>query len=358
MLKIFSYIVALLLPSVVCVGGSAVIAEVEKTAAAFMKNHNQVGSFVFSPANYLMCSAAVKELQVDDSVSAGNVVSFNELEVFSRVENLTSRNSLWVCDAVDLPISKMLAVKNVLDVYGCDFKNYKNSISDWLSDSANMLLKSAVCKKTKAMAVCASRYYSDWAYAFKYDADSREQFFVNADEYNMIPYMKKTGFFKFFENREYCSLKLQFSGKNQYFLVILPKDNGLLYVEQNFLEIFKKIEESEKATLVDVALPLIKIDSEINFCEFLENMINLPKMVSGDLRKFGRKNKKVKTELDSFVSIAAFETTEHRKITNEIMPVLLSGDEAEGAIKFIANVPFVFAVISDGAIIVVGRYKL
>ena len=324
--------------------------ELNKIADDFIKNNKQAGSFVFSPANYLLASSSIGILQGKNSIICSTGFIDKLRNYFSNA--LYQCNSLWLDDDCRIPQNNA-----PLQIYTCDLKN-DNSVNDWLYNVDRITLQNPINKKTKTLSACYSRYYSNWMSAFKFDENLKEKFFTSPNSYTMIPYMKKTGFFDFCENANYSAVKIQFSKKNQCFLIILPKNNNTGEIEQNFADIFSEISHKTQPKFLTLSLPKIKIISEIDCAKIADKISHSPLISSEDSIKFGRKNKQTNNELDSFINITSFQTTEHLKNICKIKPILLTNStDKQSSANFNANKPFIFAVIENNTILIIGRYN-
>ncbi|MFH1364235.1 MAG: serpin family protein [Candidatus Aenigmatarchaeota archaeon] len=228
---------------------------------------------------------AVLHLPDDKNKIRADFVSiYDELNKADKSYKLTAANALWAQE--DYPFVDEYF--NVVDEYydgkvtNLDFKtdteNSRVTINDWVEDKTNDKIKDLIpegilSSATKLVLTNAIYFKANWSNQFDVENTWDGKFKLSSGQDVDARMMHKTTNYSYGETDNLQILEMDYIGNDLSMLIILPKDNKLNQVENDFskekLEDWKNNMQTEK---VRVTLPKFKFETKYFMAEDLKEM--------------------------------------------------------------------------------------
>ncbi|MFH1978118.1 MAG: serpin family protein [Candidatus Aenigmatarchaeota archaeon] len=208
----------------------------------------------------------------------------NELNKADKTYKLTTANALWAEEDYVFVDEYFNVVDEYYDgeVNNLDFKteteNSRVAINDWVEDKTNDKIKDLIPagtlnSATRLVLINAIYFKANWSSQF----DARDtwdgKFKLSSDQSVDARMMYQTSNYSYGETDNLQILEMGYLGNDLSMLIILPKENNITQIENNFsiekLEDWKNDMQTEK---VRVALPKFKFETKYFLTEYLKEM--------------------------------------------------------------------------------------
>ncbi|KAG9344336.1 hypothetical protein JZ751_011005, partial [Albula glossodonta] len=215
-----------------------------------------------------------------------------------------------------------------------------NNLFQDISSSSDLLFASSV------------HFKGNWRIAFKPEATSPQEFWIDDKTSIMVPLMTHTGNYKHLNDktRNCMVLKLPLSGR-AYMLLVLPHEGTHLgpVEDQLTAELISTWSQHLKEGVLEVSLPKFSINSVSDLKSILSDM-RLPTLL-GEGADFSQISRKENFTVGKVLSKVVFETSEEGA-EEEDKP-----QAEETVVKLMVNRPFCFAIVegNSDAILLLGR---
>jgi len=219
-----------------------------------------------------------------DKIHSDFVSIYNELNKADKSYKLNAANALWAQE--DYPFVDEYF--NVVDEYydgkvtNLDFKtdaeNSRVTINNWVEDKTNDKIKDLIPKGligslTRLVLTNAIYFKANWSNQFDAEETTDGKFKLGSGEFVDSRMMHQTNNYNYGETNNLQILEMDYLGDDLSMIIILPKDNKLNQVENDFskekLEDWKKDMQTEK---VRVTLPKFKFETKYFMAEDLKEM--------------------------------------------------------------------------------------
>jgi len=298
---------------------------------------------------------------------------YNELNKANKTYQLTTANALWA--QKDYPFKedyfKLVDYYYGGKVTNLDFKtNTENSrvtINNWVEDKTNDKIKDLIPKgilssETRLVLTNTIYFKANWSNKFKAESTRNRKFKLSSGQEVDAQLMWQTSNYNYGETKDLQILEMDYLGNDLSMLFILPKEDKLNKVENDFskdkLEDWKKDMKREK---VSVTIPKFKFETKYFMAEDLKEM-GMPNAFSNGADFSGMDGKKdlqiSQVIHQTFIEVAeaGTEAAAATAVTMEAMTSAGPFHEEQPKI-FTADHPFIFIIQQKetGNILFMGR---
>ncbi|MDD5382816.1 MAG: serpin family protein [Candidatus Margulisbacteria bacterium] len=209
----------------------------------------------------------------------------NQLNTPKESYKLTAANALWGQRGYKFlkPFLSILKDRYRSELNQADFmrnpEESRKTINRWVEKQTDkkikdLLVPASVNKLTRLILINAIYFKAAWHEKFEKEATRDEAFYLSSDEKTIVPMMKQTEEFEYYENAKLQMLQLPYKHYDLAMLIILPKERaGLASLEQNLKseELNRWLKELERKEVI-ISLPRFKTTSTFSLQDILPVM--------------------------------------------------------------------------------------
>jgi serpin B len=315
---------------------------------------------------------AVLHLPTDkELIHSGFANINNEINKENAQYKLSVANALWAQEGLTFQQNYLTTVDNYYSGkatnvnFKTDTEKSRITINNWVEDKTNNRIKDLIPKGvltplTRLVLTNAIYFKANWSNQFDAENTKDGQFMINSDKGVNIKLMHKTSNYNYGETKDLQILELNYIGDDQSMLILLPKENNINKIENNFtidkLNELKKDMETEEVRLT---LPKFKFETKY----FMANdLINMGMQTAfSDNADFSGMTKDEELKISQVIHQTFIEVaengTEAAAATAVIMKVTSAMPRPEQPKVFNADHPFIFIIQqkNTGNILFMGR---
>ncbi|KHN80292.1 putative serpin-like protein [Toxocara canis] len=274
---------------------------------------------------------------------------------------LNTANRLYVDQGFSLKETFMAVIKSKYagQLQAEDFRQataVANKINTWVEDQTNSKIKDLVkpdviTEDSRLILVNAVYFKGDWAKKFDEANTQKKPFYTSADEHREVDMMRMKDKFDYTEDEDWQILGLPYKNAEVNMYVFLPKEKFALAKRLKALDgqrIMEMICDCGKVE-VEVELPKFKLEKKLELVETLKKL--------GIEEAFSQSNANFSGISDTALCISdvihkAFievneEGSEAAAASAAIMMLRAAPVMPSGPISFIADHPFLFAIVNE-----------
>lgn len=254
-------------------------------------------------------------------------------------------------------------------IRGIDCSNVSaliNEINEWVQNVTESNITAIIGERNilpepNLFLVNAVYFNGDWAKKFKYEETFPKEFYISKDKVKQVDMMPiwAFGLFRYAEDAHVQLLGIPYSDNETFMYLFLPRDrDGLENVinEITGKRIFTLVKRC-RIVDVEVEIPVFRIESNFDIKEALLKMgIKDAFATNADFSAISQSDLFISGILHTtFLEVNENGTEESnvpRPNPRPVQRMLWQG----GHIKFVADHPFLFAILKDDIVLFIGRY--
>uniref|UniRef100_A0A915BDX7 Serpin domain-containing protein n=1 Tax=Parascaris univalens TaxID=6257 RepID=A0A915BDX7_PARUN len=283
---------------------------------------------------------------------------------------LSAANRLYIDQSLSLKDTFMSLIKNKYagQLRAADFKQataVANEINAWVENQTNSMIKDLIhpdkiTDDSRLILVNAVYFKGDWANKFNEENTTKKLFYTTANRHREVDMMHIKDKFNYVEHPEWQILGLPYANGEVYMYFFLPKERFGLGKELKELDgqrITEMIDDCHNIE-VEVELPKFKLEKELELVETLKKLgiEEAFSQASADFSGISDASlcisdviHKAFIEVNEEGTEAAAATLVGMQLRRAVMPPPVP-------LKFIADHPFLFAVVKESTILFIGQF--
>ncbi|KHN72306.1 Leukocyte elastase inhibitor C [Toxocara canis] len=269
---------------------------------------------------------------------------------------LLAANKLYLQENFD-PLQSFIDVIN--NKFGGQIQKVDFSKAFETAKIKNIICADILYAATSLALVNAVYFKGDWATKFDAKLTAKKQFHLTENSDREVEMMKVTHHFPYTEDETVQVLGLPYKNGDVFIYVFLPKKRfGLAEVERSIdgEKMLQLINFCEKDNKIIVELPKFKLKSKFELKTTLEQLGIRDAFTShANFSALSKRDLSISNVVHQAFIETNEEGTEAAAATALLMYRSMRPSASASPIQFIADHPFVFAVVKDGNILFIGR---